>query len=492
MSVHHALFSALPSMNAALEAFAAPGDLPCASSCLALSASLPRPLLRESIESFLDLCRRAIAEGRVADADELSLPALLPRMVRHAAHVSRPHFRRVINATGVIIHTNLGRGPLAPEAARAVAEAAQHYANLEFDLATGGRGDRYRHVEDLLCRLTGAQGALAVNNNAAAVLLLLDTLCKGGEVVISRGELVEIGGSFRIPDIMEKSGCRLREVGATNRTHSHDYAAAVSDATRALMKVHSSNFRMVGFTKTVSREDLAALAHERRLPLLEDLGSGALVDFAAAGFAHLAGEPTVAGVLSAGVDVVTFSGDKALGGPQAGILAGKAEYIDRIRKNPLTRALRIDKMTVAALEATLRLYLDPALALRRIPTLRMLCMRPEDLRRRAGNLAKRLKKRLAGIDPPVTVRLCPGVSFSGGGAFPDQALPTWLVAVQAGNRSPESLRDALLRGHPPVAARVKDNALCLDPRTLDAEEDRLLADALGQAWFHDAEEARPF
>ena len=486
---NNALFRSLPSMNAILDAFATPGDLPCAASCLALSASLPRPLLRESIEGFLDLCRKAITQGRVTGPEELALPALLPRLARHVERVSRPHFRRVLNATGVVIHTNLGRSLLAPEAVRAVTEAALHYSNLEFDLETGERGSRYSHVESLICGLTGAEAALVVNNNAAAVLLLLDTLCKGREVVVSRGELVEIGGSFRIPEVMEKSGCVLREVGATNRAHLKDYAEAVNERTAALMKVHTSNFRIIGFTKEVGRGELAGLARERGLPLLEDLGSGTLFDFAGAGFSHLAGEPTATKVLAQGVDVVTFSSDKVLGGPQAGVIAGKAEYINRIKKNPMNRALRIDKMTLAAMEATLRLYLDPDLAVKRVPTLRMICMGQDELRTRARKLAKVLEKRLSkhpGMEGG-SVSLRPGASRTGGGALPEHDLPTWLVCVRAGAHSPDALREALVHTDPPLVARVEDGALCLDPRTLDDTEFPLAAKVLSEALEQDSE-----
>ncbi len=479
----NALFRALPSMNAVLDAFAEPVSSPGDAERFYLFASLPRPLLRESVESFLDLCREAVRQGRVASPDELALPALMPGLIRHVERVSRPHFRRVLNAAGVVIHTNLGRSLLAREAVAAVAEAALCYSNLEFDLETGGRGSRYSHVEALICRLTGAEGALVVNNNAAAVLLLLDTLCKGREVVVSRGELVEIGGSFRIPEVMEKSGCRLKEVGATNRTHPRDYASAINESTAALMKVHTSNFRIIGFTSEVGREDLSALAHERGLPLLEDLGSGTLFDFAGAGFLHLAGEPTAAQVLARGVDVVTFSGDKVLGGPQAGIIAGKAEYIDRIKKNPLNRALRIDKLTLAALEATLRLYLDPALAVERVPSLRMICMSADTLRGRARKLMNLVKKRLAGhpLFDAAGLSLRPGASRTGGGAFPEHDLPTWLVCLRSEAYSPDALREALLQVDPPLVARLEDNALCLDPRTLDDDEFSLAADALRQA-----------
>ena len=476
----NALFRSLPSMNILLEAVT---GADCAE-CATLAASLPRPLLRESIEEFLTLCRAAIAEGRITRPDYLALPVLLPQIVRHVQDASRPHFRRVLNGTGVVIHTNLGRSLLAQEAVDAVQEAALHYSNLEFDLATGARGSRYSHVESLICRLTGAESALVVNNNAAAVLLVLDTLCKGREVVVSRGELVEIGGSFRIPDVMEKSGCTLKEVGATNRTHLKDYQTALGELTAALMKVHASNFRIIGFTKEVSREELAELAHDRGLPLIEDLGSGTLLDFAKAGLPHLAGEPTAAQVIAKGVDVVTFSGDKVLGGPQAGIIAGTAEYIGRIKKNPMNRALRIDKMTLAALEATLRLYLDPELAKKRIPTLRMICMPEAELRTQARKLARMIEKEAArypDIANTVHIQVQPGASRTGGGAFPECDLPTHLVCVQVTGLSPEILRERLLHTTPPLVGRVESNALCLDPRTLDNIEFSLTANALIQA-----------
>ena len=476
MSKHHnALFRALPSMNALLDALADPAGKHTAAWC----ASLPRPLLRECVEDFLDGCRAAIASGTVTTAQELALPALLPRITAHVMALSRPRLRRVINATGVVIHTNLGRSPLAPEAVEAVREAAAAYSNLEFDLDTGARGSRYSHVESLICRLTGAEAALVVNNNAAAVLLTLDTLCKDREVIVSRGELVEIGGSFRIPEVMEKSGCLLKEVGATNRTHLKDYALAVNENTAALMKVHTSNFRIIGFTCEVSREELAGLARERGLPLIEDLGSGTLFDFTVVGLHSLAEDPTAARALAAGVDVVTFSGDKVLGGPQAGLIAGKEELVNRIKMNPLTRALRIDKLTLAALEATLRLYRDPALAARRIPTLRMICAGEDESLPRARRLALSLKKRLAPFAPALAVRQ--GVSRIGGGAYPGHDLPTWLVGLTLPGHTPDELRMALLKTDPPVVVRIEDDEIRLDPRTLDDREFTLLAGAFEQA-----------
>ncbi len=508
------LFRALPSMDSVLAALEKAESVTV--------AALPRPLLRDCVEEFLEDCRRAIRAGEIREPEELSLPALLPRIARHAGRASRPHFRRVLNATGVVIHTNLGRSLLAKEAADAAHEAALHYSNLEFDLEAGKRGTRYSHVESLICKLTGAEAALVVNNNAAAVLLMLDTLCKGREVLVSRGQLVEIGGSFRIPEVMEKSDCILREVGATNRTHPKDYTAALNEQTAALLKVHTSNFRISGFTCEVSREELAAIARKHSLPLLEDLGSGNFFDFARAhsqsvlphgqsnaqaapsSLAALFGEPTAAQAVAGGADVVTFSGDKVLGGPQAGIIAGRAEYIERIKKNPLNRALRIDKMTLAALEATLRLYLDPELARQRVPTLRMLCMTEKELRDKARKLARILKTHLtAGVEPAAQrgstgtgknggeavkgygVTLCPGVSLAGGGAFPECTLPTRLVRLSLDGSvhsiRPDQLREALLHTDLPLVARVEDNALCLDPRTLDDQEFTLAAEALAQA-----------
>lgn len=464
------LFRAIPSMSAVLEALAAPPEA-LAAPCALLRASVPQPLLRECVERFLNARRDDIRAGRIASPGELALDALLPGIVAYARKAARPHLRRVLNATGVVIHTNLGRSPLAEEAAKAAYEAALHYSNLEFDLETGGRGSRHSHVDALIRRLTGAEGALAVNNNAAAVLLVLDSLCKDREVVVSRGELVEIGGSFRIPEVMAKSGCILREAGATNRTRLADYSAAITDETAALMKVHTSNFRIIGFTESVPRAELAALAHERGLLCIEDLGSGALLPLPGAD------EPTAARVVAAGVDLICFSGDKLLGGPQAGIIAGRADLVERIKTNPLARALRIDKLTLAALEATLRLCLDPELAKTRLPVQAMLRTDEKTLARRAARLAGLLRREL----PELSVTVLPGVSRAGGGAMPEQDLPTRLVRLRPPRTGPDALRAALLESDPPLVCRVEDDALCLDPRTLENGEFPLVASALKQA-----------
>lgn len=434
-------------------------------------ASLPRQLLKDLVAEFLDLCREEIRAGVVTDESALSFATLAARAGAYVRARSRPHFRRVVNATGVVIHTNLGRSILAAEAVAAVAEGCRHYSNLEMDLDTGQRGSRYSHVEKLLCRLTGAEAGLVVNNNAAAVLLVLDTLARGREVVVSRGQLVEIGGSFRIPEVMKKSGAVLREVGATNRTHLRDYEGAIGADTAMLMKVHTSNYRIIGFHKEVELPELVALGRERGLPVFEDLGSGNLFDFSH-GFMP---EPTVQQVLKSGVDVLSFSGDKLLGGPQAGVIVGRKAYIDLIKKNQLNRALRIDKMTLAALEATLRLYLDPEMARRKVPTLAMITAGREELTARARRLGRRLSKDLAGL---AEVRVKPGFSRVGGGSFPEQDLPTALVAVRPLSTDVESLRQGLLAVDIPVVGRVEDGAFCLDPRTLMNEEFALVAGAL--------------
>ncbi|MFH1914876.1 MAG: L-seryl-tRNA(Sec) selenium transferase [Pseudomonadota bacterium] len=459
------LFRHLPSVAQVLAALDADAEI----------AALPRPLVKEQINDFLDICREEIRSGVIVDAAALALAALMPRLTAFVRARSRPHFRRVLNATGVVIHTNLGRSVLARAAIEAVAEACAHYSNCEFDLATGKRGNRYSHVEKILCDITGAEAALVVNNNAAAVLIMLETLARGREVIVSRGQLVEIGGSFRIPDVMAKSGAILREVGATNRTHVHDYEQAIGDETAALMRVHTSNFRMVGFTREVSLPEMRALGDTYGLPVIEDLGSGTLCDLAGHG---LPGEPTVQQVVAQGADVVSFSGDKVLGGPQAGIIVGRKEYVDRIKGNPINRALRIDKMTLAALEATLRLYLDMDVARREVPTLRMITASQESLRSKARRLADAVRGELGDM-AEVTMRK--GFSRVGGGAFPEYDLPGTLVTVNFAGISADALRDALFDTDPPLVARIEDDAFLLDPRTLASSELKLAASALRQA-----------
>ena len=449
------LFRALPSVDACLHALTAAGK-----DGWPQLDTAPRPLLRELVNAFLDACRAAIRAGQLTDPADLALEGLLPELLRRVNAGCGPHFRRVLNGTGVVLHTNMGRAVLAPEAVEAVVRACSGYSNLELDLATGERGSRYSHVEERLCTLTGAEAALVVNNNAAAVFLTLNTLCAGREVVVARGQLVEIGGSFRIPDVMSRSGAMLREVGCTNRVHAHDYESVINDNTAALMRVHTSNYRVVGFTSDVPVETLAAMAEARGLYCIEDLGSGSLVELDAAG---LPGEPTVASVVRSGAHVVTFSGDKVLGGPQAGLIVGTREAVGRIKANPLNRALRIDKMTLAALEATLRLYIDEPHARRRVPTLAMLLAQPDELNARARRLASRIRRALGAL---AVVELVPGASRVGGGSFPENDLPTTLVRVRPVALSAQNLRQRLLSASPPLMGRVEADAFCLDPRTL--------------------------
>ena len=387
----------------------------------------------------------------------------------------QPRLRRVINATGVVIHTNLGRAPLHPSAIEHLIEVSKAYSNLEYDLDRGERGSRYTHLEEILCRLSGAESALVVNNNAGAVLLVLNTLAEGKEVIVSRGELVEIGGAFRIPDVMKRSGGLLREVGTTNRTHFTDYQEAIGPQTALLLKVHTSNFRVMGFTSEVSLQDLVQLGKERQLPVVDDLGSGCLIDLTRYG---LEKEPTVQETIKTGVDAVIISGDKLLGGPQAGIILGKKKILDLFKTNPLTRALRIDKLTLAALESTLLLYLDEERAMEEIPTLRMLSLDTKRLKRRG----KRLLKRFSGMaNKKMTFILREDVSRVGGGALPLQNLPTLVVAIKPVEASVNSLEENLRKGDPPIVCRISKEELILDMRTVFDEEIPLLAAGIEKA-----------
>ncbi len=427
----------------------------------------PERLITAAARNATDTLRREILEGK---RKELSREEALTRAESFLVQKLRPNLRRVINATGVVVHTNLGRSLLPQEAVEAVKEIATRYSNLEFDLKTGKRGSRYVHVEEILLELTGAEAALVVNNNAAAVLLTLNTLAAGKEVIVSRGELVEIGGSFRIPDVMARSGAILREVGATNRTHLRDYEAAINENTALLMKVHKSNYAIVGFTKEVSGKELVELGRRYGLTVVEDLGSGCFVDFSRYG---LPKEPTVQEVLATGVDVVTFSGDKLLGGPQAGLILGRKEPVAAIRKNPLNRAVRIDKMTLAALEAVLALYRDETEAISKIPTLAMITKRPEEIRKEALRLKRRLKKVLP---QDVTLQVVETISRVGGGALPLASPKSYAVALKSPRISAAALEEALRRASPPIIARIEEDTLLLDLRTvLPVEHPEILA-----------------
>ncbi len=448
------LFRALPSMDACLKALEQEESL----------QDCPRPLVHSAVENFLNDIRTQIKAGKPMQAEKLHLEALMPRLLPHVIKSTRPRLQRTLNATGVVIHTNMGRSVLPKAAVEAVHQAIMGYSNLELDLSHGGRGSRQSIVEDLLCHISGAEAAMVVNNNAAAVLLVLDALCKGGEVIVSRGQLVEIGGSFRIPDVMERSGATLREVGTTNRTHIEDYERAINENTIALMRVHTSNYRIVGFHKEVPLPELVALGEQHNLPIIEDLGSGSLVNLHAYG---LPDEPTVQEVVQGGAHVVTFSGDKVLGGPQAGIIVGKKELIERMRKNPLHRALRCDKCTLAALEATLRIYAQPQKALEDIPTLRMITSSSEELSQKAQALLELLQEQLGHV---LRLHTQEDVSRVGGGSFPERDLPTTLVCLKPKHLSATQLKNRLLEIMPPLIGRLEENAFCLDVRTLASEE----------------------
>lgn len=424
-----------------------------------------RKALAEAVRQALGEVRREILEGTRQTLPDT--PGLCREIRERLEKDALPSLRRVINGTGIVLHTNLGRACLSERAARAAADAGRRYSNLEYDLDKGSRGSRHGHVEALLCRLTGAEGALVVNNNAAAVLLALSALAQGGEVVVSRGELVEIGGSFRVPDIMEACGARLREVGTTNKTHLWDYEKAIAPETRALMKVHTSNYRIVGFTESPSLGDLVALGHSRGLPVIEDLGSGCLVDPACYG---LGDEPSVGESLRAGVDLISFSGDKLLGGPQAGILLGKGEYLAKLRQHPLARAMRVDKMTLAALEATLRSY--EAGRPEEVPVIAMLSATPEALEEKAQRLASLLTR--AGV----TCRVVATEGRVGGGSVPNRNLPSRAVALEG---DVTALEAALRRGKIPIIGRIHNESYLLDVRTLWEEDFPTIAGAVREA-----------
>lgn len=428
----------------------------------ALTDHHDRALVTDAVAGALEALRHqvmAAAEPTGLAGLDRSAEGLAEMAARHLERRLKPRLRRVINATGVVLHTNMGRSPLAEEAVAAITGIASHYNNLELDLATGERGSRYAHVEELLCRLTGAEAALVVNNNAGAVLLMLSALCRGKEVVVSRGELVEIGGAFRVPDVMEQGGARLVEVGTTNKTHPHDYARAVGPETGALLKVHTSNFKIIGFTQEVATGELAAIAHKHGLPCLVDWGSGVMVDLERFGIRH---ESTMDELIKLGADLVTFSGDKLLGAPQGGFIVGRKELIARCKKHPLTRALRVDKLTLAGIEATLKLYLEPEKAIERIPTLRMLSLTPEQI----GPMADRLAMLLTATG--IEARVIDGLSQAGGGSLPGVDLPTRLVAVS--HQAPHTVERRLRAGDPPVMVRIQAGQILLDPRTLWEEE----------------------
>jgi len=440
-----------------------------------LFAKAPRELVRSFCQAQVDKLRQAILrnkEGLGEAQPSSSTEHVVAAVEREMDRLRRYRLRRVINATGIALHTNLGRAPLCSEALARVAEVGRGYANLEFDLESGKRGLRYDHIRQILCALSGAEDALVVNNNAAAVLLTLNTLAQGKEGIVSRGELIEIGGEFRIPEVMEKSGVRLREVGTTNRTRLGDYEKVICSETGVILKVHTSNFRIVGFTEDTGLEALVALGKKHQLPVIYDLGSGCFIDLSPYG---LEKEPTVAEVLATGVDVVMFSGDKLPGGPQAGIILGRESLLREIKKNPLNRALRIDKLTLAALEATLLLYLRPEQALRSLPALRALTEPLDIVQGRARRLLTLLKRLPAG---GLTMALREGSSLAGGGALPTREIPTVLISLRLAQVSASSL-EASLRGlEVPIVARIAADEVLFDLRTIDDAELPLIKEGI--------------
>ena len=461
----------------------------------ALEAIVPRSMLVDCARAAVNAHRQLILAG---EANEVDVEAILTDAVNGALATLRPSLRRVINATGVVIHTNLGRSVLAEPAVQAVVEAARGYSTLEYSIENMARGSRHNHVEHLICALTGAEAAIAVNNNAAAVMMVLAEFAAGHEAIVSRGELVEIGGSFRVPDIMAQSNARMVEVGATNKTHAFDYERAITPDTAMLLKVHPSNYRMIGFTESVSKTDLRRIAdaeNARRaaegaatpeLLVYEDQGSGALMRLDV--FGEYA-EPTVRESLAEGCDLVSFSGDKLLGGPQAGIVVGRKEYIDRLKKHPLARALRLDKMTLAALEATLRLYLDPEDALRRIPTLRMLTEDAETVRERAKALMAALAERVT--PKQAQLEIVEETGRAGGGSLPMCDIPTFCVRMRFQSGDAQGCEEHLQRKRDvPVIGRIKRECVLFDARTITEEDIPEIACAV--ASYFTAIEAVPY
>jgi len=420
----------------------------------------PRRYVIQAIREVIDSRRKEILKGFISDISEESMMA---EIVNTMEKLSSYSLIPLINATGIVIHTNLGRSILSEKSLENIKKVSGSFSNLEYDLKAGKRGKRYTHVIRVLKEVTGAEDALIVNNNAAAVFLCLNTLSKGKEAIVSRGELVEIGGSFRMPEVMSASSAILREVGTTNKTHLHDYERAINDNTALIVKVHKSNFRVSGFVDEVSVEDLVSLGRRYQIPVMFDLGSGCLIDLKPFGIHD---EPVVRDIVNTGIDITTFSGDKLLGGPQGGIIVGRKEYIEKIHKNPLTRAMRIDKLTLAGFEATLMEYIDEEKAIENIPTLRMLLQKPEVIKERAKRIAKRLKKEIK--DVQITVMA--DTSRAGGGSLPELDFPTYVVTIRSDNVSVNEFEERLRNGNPPIISRIKEGSMIIDARTIRTQD----------------------
>ncbi len=429
-----------------------------------------RILVIDALRGAIDEYRELILKDEIQDFEKEDI---LIKFEQILENTKGSNFKKIINATGVVIHTNLGRSILSKEAMENVISISDNYNNLEYDLQKGQRGSRYSHVEELIKKVTGAEAAVVVNNNAAAVMLALNTLCKDKEAIVSRGQLVEIGGSFRVPDVMEFSGAHLVEVGTTNRTHLYDYENNINENTGVLLKVHTSNFRILGFTEEVPIEELVELSKEKSIPIIEDIGSGTLVDFSKYGFTY---EPTVQESIKKGVDVVTFSGDKMLGGPQAGIIIGKKEFIDKMKKNQLTRALRIDKMTLAALEGTLKCYLDEKEAVEKIPTLYMILSSKDEHKKRAYRLKRKLQNKVKNFN----FSMGEDYSMVGGGSMPIEKIPTYVIRVKSDKYKPEELEIMLRKNKTPIIIRVSNDEVIMDVRTMFDKDFDVIVEAFSK------------
>ncbi|MGH4118841.1 L-seryl-tRNA(Sec) selenium transferase [Clostridium sp.] len=429
-----------------------------------------RVLVLDSLRETIEVYRNAILKDEI---ELLTKQQIITSSIKLLNKKSSPKLKKVINATGIVIHTNLGRSLLSKNAIEQVINVSGNYNNLEYDIEKGKRGSRYSHIEDILIKITGAEAAMVVNNNAAAVMLVLDTLCRGKEAIVSRGQLVEIGGSFRVPEVMKFSGAKLVEVGTTNRTHLYDYADNVTENTGVMLKIHTSNFKIMGFTQEVSIEELVVLGNEKSIPVVEDIGSGVLIDYAKYGLQY---EPTVQESIRKGIDVVTFSGDKMLGGPQAGIIVGKQKYIDKMKKNQLTRALRIDKMTLAALEGTLGNYLDEAEAIKNIPTLTMLLCPSAELKKRA----QRLKRKLQNKRSKFTFIIDVDYSMVGGGSMPTEKMETYVIKVKSDIFTAQQIEERLRMNKVAIIVRINNNEVLMDLRTLFQEDYEIITEAFNE------------
>lgn len=435
---------------------------------------IPRKSVMDSIREEVDNLRNIIKEGNIKEEEIIFIiDNLIENIKLKAKKRNTLKLKRVVNATGTVIHTNLGRSLMNEEIFNNMKEIALNYSNLEYDLETGSRGSRYSHVEEIIKELIGGEASMVVNNNAAAVLLALSATAVNKEVIVSRGELIEIGGSFRIPEVLEQSGAHLVEVGSTNKTHLNDYEKAINENTGALLKVHTSNYRILGFTSSVDSKELYELKVKYDIPLIEDLGSGVLIDLSKYGLEY---EPTVVESLEKGVDIVTFSGDKLLGGPQAGIIVGKKEYIDKMKAHPLTRAFRVDKFTLSALELTLRYYLDEKKALENIPTLRMLTMTMEELNKKSEDLLLKINKSIDSLD--IVLSIEDDYSEVGGGSLPLEKLPTKCIVINVKNNSTQEFENNLRSFNIPIITRLYKDKIYLDLRTIKEEDYDIIVDGI--------------